>query len=227
MRNRGPIFTLLAVGGLAAVLFGVNMANTSNTSNTSNTAGGYQPAGPAIATATPSTPPATATATPPADETDEAAYAGRTSRNEAAIAIAVKDGKAVAYFCDGKRAEAWLTGRVSGGTLTLAGKKGASLTGTVAGDASSGTVRVGGKSWPYSAKIAKAPAGLYRGDAAIRGVQNRIGWIVLQDGEQVGIRNAGGDPTPAPELDPTADAVMVDGTQVPVETVSGSDGDSM
>ena len=40
----------------------------------------------------------------------EKAYAGRTAGNEVTVAIAVKDGRAVGYVCDGKKIEAWLEG---------------------------------------------------------------------------------------------------------------------
>ena len=43
------------------------------------------------------------------------------------IAIAVKDGKAIAYVCDGKKIEAWLDGTLQGDTLALTGKGGASV----------------------------------------------------------------------------------------------------
>jgi len=221
MHNRGPIVTLLAVGGLALVLFGVNMASIGDP------VAEPAPAGAAVtATASPSataSPTAARTATPSATAPAEAAYAGRTSGNEAAVAIAVKAGKAVAYVCDGKRAEAWLQGTLTDGKLTLQGKGGAALTGTVEGSAVFGTVRVGGISWPYSAQVAKRPAGLYRADAAIRGVQNRIGWIVLQDGRQVGIRAAAEGPAPAPPLNPGEGAVTLDGIRVPVQSITGGE----
>jgi len=46
------------------------------------------------------------------------------------VTIAVKDGKGVAYVCDGKRVEAWLEGALDGDKLTLSGKT-SSLTATV------------------------------------------------------------------------------------------------
>jgi hypothetical protein len=225
MNNRRPIVTLSVVVGLAMMLFGVNMANTGDTVSPPGSQPGSQPgpAGGATATASPSAP-ATPTATPtPAAAALEAAYAGRTSGNEAAIAIAVKAGKAVAYVCDGRRVEAWLTGTLSGSKLTLKGKRGALLSGTVDGGAVFGTVRLAGTSWPYSAQVAKRPAGLYRADAAVRGVRNRIGWIVLQDGRQVGIRDEAGSASPAPNLDPDAGTVTVDGANLPVQSIAGDE----
>jgi hypothetical protein len=57
----------------------------------------------------------------------------------------------------------------------------------------------------------------------LNGISTRIGWIVLPDGSQVGIRNDGGTRTPAPTLDPaTAQARDVNGEVVQADRVSGS-----
>jgi len=85
--------------------------------------------------ATPTTPGVTTAPPPPATTTAPATaakvtYAGSTVGGQASIAIAVADGHAVAYLCDGQRAEAWLQGTANDGKLNLAGTGGASLTGT-------------------------------------------------------------------------------------------------
>ncbi len=141
------------------------------------------------------------------------------------VAIAVKDGRAVGYICDGKKTEAWLDGTVSGSDLALKSKDGTStIEGTVDDAKSFGTVAVGGKQWPFAAQAAKAPAGLYEGRAQVRGVINRIGWIVLQDGTQTGMRDQGTEKIAPPVLDPAhPDAVVVDGVPVTVRTVGGGD----
>ena len=45
----------------------------------------------------------------------EKAYTGRSSGDEVSVAIAVKDGRAVGYVCDGKKIESWLEGTLAGG----------------------------------------------------------------------------------------------------------------
>jgi hypothetical protein len=227
MNNRGPLLTLSAVVGLAVVLFGVNMASTGDTA-------GQQPSEYGTTTATPEgTAPATtaaATPTPTATATEaatgaggfEGTYAGRTAGGEATVAIAAKDGRAVAYLCDGRRLEAWLQGSVSGNQLTLSGR-GGSINGTLRGNALFGTIELGGKSWPYSAQPAERPAGLYRADATVRGVQRRIGWIVLQDGRQVGVESAGTTTSAAPTLDAERREATVDGVRVEAESVDGDE----
>jgi hypothetical protein len=137
----------------------------------------------------------------------------------------VKDGRAVGYICDGKKTEAWLEGTVSGSDLALKSKDGKStIAGTVDDTKSLGTVAVGGKQWPFAAQAAKAPAGLYEGRVSVKGVVNRIGWIVLQDGTQTGLRDRGPETIPAPVLDPAhPDAVVVDGVPVAVRTIGGAD----
>ena len=66
-------------------------------------------------------------------ETVRAVYAGRSSGNEVALAVSTDGSKATAYVCNGKTLEAWLQGSVQGDQVTLAGRDGASLTGTLSG----------------------------------------------------------------------------------------------
>ncbi|MGH3696868.1 MAG: hypothetical protein ACRDRX_23290 [Pseudonocardiaceae bacterium] len=208
MSNRGPIITLLAVVGFAAVLLVLNMTIQSQT------------AGQAPATLPQA--PSVTTAPEPPSAPEQATYAGRTSGNEATIAIAVRGGDAAAYVCDGRRVEAWLEGTITDGQLSLQGARGAGATGTLGGDAVFGTVSVGGKQWPYSARLASPPAGLYQGSGPVNGAPNRIGWIVLPDGSQVGVWNNNGVRAPAPVLDPRAlRAVIVEGARIEPRPVTG------
>jgi hypothetical protein len=207
--HRGPLLTLLAVAALAAALVGVNMAGQPSPAAQPVAA----PAAPAPAPtpAPPTTPP------PPA----EAAYAGRTAGNEATIAIALKDGRAVAYLCDGKKVEAWLEGTVEGSALSLTGPDGATITGELSDGAVFGQATAKGKEWPYSAALATPPAGAYRGRVSVAGVQKRIGWNVLPDGSVTGIVSDANGSAPAPPLDPAARTASLDGVPVDVELVTG------
>jgi hypothetical protein len=203
------LLTLLAVAALAAALVGVNMAGQPSPAAQPVAA----PAAPAPAPtpAPPTTPP------PPA----EAAYAGRTAGNEATIAIALKDGRAVAYLCDGKKVEAWLEGTVEGSALSLTGPDGATITGELSDGAVFGQATAKGKEWPYSAALATPPAGAYRGRVSVAGVQKRIGWNVLPDGSVTGIVSDANGSAPAPPLDPAARTASLDGVPVDVELVTG------
>jgi hypothetical protein len=220
MKRYAPLLTLFAVAVLGGALFLLNTAN--DPANQTVNAGPVAIATPTTAVEQPAAPPTTESP-PPA--VAERAYTGRSSGNEVTVAIAVKDGRAVAYVCDGKKIEAWLEGTVSGKDVTLKSADGGStITGTVDEAASLGTVAVQGKQWPYSAKAVVAPAGLYEGRANIKGVANRIGWIVLNDGTQTGNRNAGGELQAAPPLDPTRlNGVVIDGAPVTVTPIGGGD----
>jgi hypothetical protein len=154
------------------------------------------------------------------------AWTGRSSGNEVTVAIAVKDGRAVAYVCDGKKVEAWLEGTLQGDQLSLQGKNGASLDGEVNAAAAFGTVAAKGASWPYSAEAVVAPAGLYEGRGNIDGVATRIGWIVTNDGAVTGLRQVADspEPLPAPAFDPSSpDTVVVDGVAIDVRPIGGAD----
>jgi hypothetical protein len=216
MKKYAPLLTLAVVAVLAGTLLAVNVATTPTSGEAASVA---------TTTAAAETPAPAATpepaAAPPA--VAEKVYAGRSSGNEVTVAVAIKDGKAVAYICDGKKVEAWLQGALAGANLTLTSANGAKITGTVDEKGSFGTVAVGGKEWPYSAKAVQAPQGLYQGRSDVRGVAAKIGWIVLPDG-QVGIETSAGVSEPAPPLDPAnLGGVVIDGSPVTVTALTGTD----
>ena len=223
MRRFAPLLTLLAVAVLGGALLTINVVNSPTTAT--GTPAAAAASQPAVAAAPPPAAPPATSAPPAAPAVAEKAYAGRSAGNEVTVAIAVKDGRAVGYVCDGKKIEAWLEGTLSGSDLALKSKDGKSTIAATADDKQSfGTVAVSGKEWPFAAKAASSPAGLYEGRAQVRGVLNRIGWIRLQDGSQTGVWNRGADKVAAPVLDPARpDAVVVDGVPVTVRTIGGAD----
>ena len=229
MNRYSPIVTLLAVVLLGAGLLGVTVV--SNPGDTANEAPGETaaPAGQAAA-ALPGVPryrplrrrrcrPPDAPADAPA--VVEKAYTGRSAGDEVTVAVAVKDGKAVAYVCDGEKVEAWREGTLTGETLALSGKTG-TVTGTVDDKAAFGTVVVDGAEWPFSAQGVAAPAGLYEGRGLLRGVAARVGWIVEDDGTVTGVLTAGGESRRAPVLDLDAPgATTLEGRPVAVTAIAG------
>ncbi|MBL8925778.1 MAG: hypothetical protein JNM77_06010 [Pseudonocardia sp.] len=224
MKKYAPLATLVAVVLLGAGLLVVNMI-----SNPAKETGTAAPAGvTSAAAAAPSEPavaaPAPVAPAPAAPAVAEKAYTGRSSGNEVTVAIAVKNGKAVAYACDGKKTEAWLEGTVTGDTLSLSGKT-SSLTGTLDDTATFGTITVDGKEWPFSAKGVSSPAGLYEGRGTLAGVATRVGWIVEDNGNVTGVKSANGTREPAPPLNPADPAATtINGTPV---TVTALDGDAV
>jgi hypothetical protein len=211
-----PLITLGAVAALGGGLLLVNAAGA--------------PPGPApdpAAAATVAAAAAPAPQAPPAPVAPavaEAAFAGRSAGDEVTVAIAVQDGRAVGYVCDGEEVEAWLEGTLTGEELRLTGADDATaLTATVTGTAVLGAVSVDGRERPFAAQGVAAPAGLYEGRADVRGVATRIGWIVDGEGEVTGVANAGGQRRPAPDLDPTDPDVTIGGVPVEVTPLDGGD----
>jgi serine/threonine-protein kinase len=215
---RGPLITLLT-GLLLALVLGVLSANAASSDASRNDA-----AAPPATSAPP--PPATSAPPPPATTAPttalRAAYAGRVDGGAASIAIAVRDGGAIAYVCDGRRIEAWLLGTATNGKLNLSGEGNSTLTGTFDKDSAEGTVRAGGKNWTLDVPVAKKPSGLYRSTADIRNARVVTGWIVLSDGEQVGIANTDGALAPAPRLDVTDGSATVNGAKVTADAIDGT-----
>ena len=146
-------------------------------------------------------------------------YAGRTRDDSAAIAVAVLGEKAAAYLCDGRNVESWLRGTVDEDEIKLESKDGAKLEAKLDGDRLKGTIEVNDEKLRFDIAEAKKPAGLYRA----KGSKTTIGWIVLPDGSQVGIQTTGEESSAAPELDPDAPQVTVDGEQLDAEPVSGDE----
>lgn len=226
MKRNGPLITLLAGLALAAVLITVNLTVNAPRDDDPDPAG----FGAAAPTATAAAPASEAPATsPPADPPPSeaaakvnAVWAGTVDGGGATIAIAVTDGVAVAYLCDGRKAEVWLQGTAAAGKLELAGAKGATLTGTFGGGKAAGTVAAAGRAWKFTAPAVKKPSGLYRATATVRGAKVVGGWIVLPDGSQVGVVSVDGQPGPAPAIDPATGAVTVDGAALTATPVTGA-----
>ncbi|MXM68716.1 hypothetical protein GR925_36230 [Streptomyces sp. HUCO-GS316] len=219
MKRSGPLLTLLA--GLLLGLFMLSLNATTGTKTASST---YQdepsPSPTPKKTVTSPAPPPTPS--PSRSPVPNADYAGRTDDDSSAVAVTLRDGKAIAYFCDGRDKESWLKGDVrDDGSMRLTGKGDAELNGTLkAGKRIRGTVDIGGGHYAFTADKAKKPSGLYRATAAVRGAKIDGGWIVLRDGTQVGILTRDGEPSPAPRIDPETGVVTVDGQQLTARPVT-------
>lgn len=217
MKRSGPLFTLL--GGLLLALLMLSLNATTGTSTTSS-AGGEKPA----TKVSPSpAPDPTKTTTPPGPSPSppgNADYAGRTDDDSAAVAVSLRDGRAIAYFCDGRDQESWLKGDVKAdGTMRLTSQRGGVLNGELKGSRISGTVDMGQQEYGFTADKALKPSGLYRATDSVRGAEIDGGWIVLPDGQQVGIVKRDGTPSAAPRIDPETGAVTVDGQQLTARPV--------
>lgn len=221
MKRSGPLFTLLA--GLLVGLFMLSLNATTGEKTTSSSVD----QSPSTKASPSPTPTKTATSPSPSPSPSKvpvpnADYAGRTDDDSSAIAVTLRDGRAIAYFCDGRDKESWLKGDVEDdGTMKLTAKGGAVLNGTLKeGKRISGTVDIGGGHYTFTADKAIKPSGLYRATATVRDAKFDGGWIVLKDGTQVGILKKDGKPSPAPEIDPETGVVTVDGQQLTARPVT-------
>ena len=219
MKRKGPILTLAAGVVLAAVLMLLNL----NATRTNNTAASTTDTATTATTApapAPTTPAPTQAATVPAGP--PVTYAGNVVGGGATIAIAVKDGKAIAYLCDGRSAEAWLQGTAQNGALNLTGADAASLTGTYANGVANGVVTAVGRDFSFSVGTVEPPSGLYRASATVASAQIIDGWIVLADGTQVGTQRKGTTITAAPRLNLPAKTAVVDGVTINATMLDGT-----
>jgi hypothetical protein len=160
---------------------------------------------PTEVTASPSPEPSETEAAEAADPTPKKVdYAGVVQGNGGLIAISIRNGKAIAYFCDG-RIESWLKGTAENNTLTLEGKN-SLLTAALGGGKAQGRIQVGKAKWRFVSPVVKKPSGLYRASAVVRGAKIVGGWILLPNGQEVGrLSIGGGNGEPAPTYTPGTD----------------------
>jgi hypothetical protein len=217
MTSRTPLITLGIVVAFVVLLLGANTALVSRPPSSPQAI-----AASAAASTAGASPPAAAPA--PAAAPVQGVFAGRTSDGAIPVAIAVNGDKAAAYLCDGHAIEAWLQGTVTGTSMSLQGKDGAALTGSVNGDALFGSLNAAGQpSVPFSAAASKPPAGVFQYRKEVNGLATRVGWVVLPDGTQAGIADNGPTRSPAPRLDPATGSFTADGVTATATAVAGTD----
>jgi hypothetical protein len=222
VKHRSPLITLAAVALAFVIMFTVNMLSGPPGSSSTGTVGPSAAATTAAATeqTAPATPSVSASETAEDSEFPEkVVYAGRTDDGPAAIAVAVLGNQAAAYVCDGRNVESWFRGSVDGGRISLKSKSGEMLRAELDGDHIKGTVQIKNDTQKFEINEASKPAGLYRA----RGSETTIGWIVLEDGSQVGVQITGTESTAAPQLDPENPQVMVDGQSLDAAAVNGDE----
>ncbi|MEU0786046.1 hypothetical protein ABZ341_31245 [Streptomyces sp. NPDC006173] len=235
MKRPGPLLTLLAGLVLGVFLLSLNAATGTRTASADqkNPPGAtVSPAAPG-ASASPSSPDPSSpsprsspssspSSSPTVRPVPDADYAGRTDDDSSAVAVSLRDGKAIAYFCDGHDKESWLKGDVgSDGAMKLTGRDGAELNGTLKdGRRIRGTVDLGGRRYGFTADRAVKPSGLYRATSTVRGAKIDGGWIVLPGGKQVGVVDRDGTPSKAPAIDPETGAVTIDGRKIVARPVT-------
>jgi hypothetical protein len=232
MKLNGPIVTLLAGVVVGAGLLVANLTLTGN-SDTANPVAASAPAASASVSPTPSvsaSPAAAIKVSAPSSAAAVATYAGHVYNGNVkggSLSIVIKGDTAIAYLCDGK-IEAWLWGKVSGTSLSLKNKDGATLVATRGGGKVTGRITAAGGTWTFALPSVKKPSGLYRSTAKIRGANVVTGWVVLPDGSQVGMSRSGAAASPAPPIDLGTGQVTIQGMQVtagladPNEVASGS-----
>ncbi|MFG2956816.1 hypothetical protein ACGF5O_24220 [Streptomyces sp. NPDC048291] len=208
MKHPGPLLTLLA-----GLLLGLLTLTLDATAGTSRASSSYQEKPPSPTPTSSTASPAPAASSPSPSRIADASYAGRTDDDSSSVAVSVRGGRAIAYFCDGRSRESWLKGPVlADGSMRLTGGHGAALNGTLRdGVRIRGTVDLDGGHYAFTAPRAVKGSGLYRATATVRGAKVEGGWIVLADGRQVGIVDREGTPSSAPRIDPETGAVTVDG----------------
>jgi len=225
MKRNGPLITLLAGLAVAAVLLTLSFTAARNARSTNAAQNDAAQVGAGAAPTASESGAATAPTSAPAEAAPlvgPVTYAGKVEGGKVQLAIAAKDGKVVAYLCDGKSVEQWLQGTAAGGEMSLTGKNEGSLTGSYGNGVVTGTVTSKGRKWTFRVPTVKPPSGLYRATANVRNATVVAGWIYV-NGQQVGIMTTNaGEPREAPLLDPNSGTATLDGTTLYATAIDGT-----
>jgi hypothetical protein len=113
-------------------------------------------------------------------------------------------GWAEAYASDGQHVSEWFEGPISNKTVDVLAADGAHLKAALESTGASGTVQIGsGAVLTFTITQVTRPAGLYRVKQQVGEVVYLGGWVLLPDGQQVGvIETSAQHNLPAPRLDP-------------------------
>lgn len=241
MKRNTPLITLLTGAALGVVLLVASMLQTpaktpagysSTVTPSSASPATSAPAAPASSPA-PASASASPTATPYAAAPAKATYAGKSNNGGATIAIVVYNGQVIAYVCNGSTIDAWFSGPASSdGKVTLTGKNNATLTAAYGVGEMTGDVTAHGTDFDFGVDtVSKSSgAGLYQTTAKVGGDTVKAGWIVLDDGTQIGSlepNSTSANPSAqrAPRLDLATLTATYNGTvlhAVRVSSVTGS-----
>jgi hypothetical protein len=239
MKRNTPLITLLTGAALGVVLLVASMLQTPTTapagysSTVTPSSGSPASSAPAAPASSPAPSSASPTATPYAAAPAKATYAGKSNSGGATIAIVVYNGQVIAYVCNGSTIDAWFSGPASSdGKVTLTGKDNATLTAAYGVGQMTGDVTAHGTDFDFGVDtVSKSSgAGLYQTTAKVGGDTVKAGWIVLDDGTQIGsLEPDSTSATPsavsAPRLDLTTRTATYKGTvlhAIPVSSVTGS-----
>ena len=244
MKRNTPLITLLAGAALGVVLLVASMLTTPSSAQPNYSAAAASSATPAESSASaptesseaPEPAESSATASAPAAAPSPARttptradFTGRVGGGGGSVAVAVHGDKAIAYVCNGSTVEGWMRGTVKGTKLVLTGKNNAHLTATYHAGKVTGDVKAHGTDYSFSAPTATKSSGLYEATVSVQGKTIKAGWIVLNDGTQIGSLETDADSAEnavtAPKLDlATMTARLGDLVlhAVPVDGVTGS-----
>jgi hypothetical protein len=102
-----------------------------------------------------------------------------------AMAITVQGDQVAAYACNGTNDEAWFFGTRKDGVMNLTSKFMDTMTASYTGAELTGTLTMNNVPQAFAARLAAEPAGIYT--AEMNG--QRATWIVMPDGQAMGIQN--------------------------------------
>jgi serine/threonine-protein kinase len=248
MKRNTPLITLLVGAALGVVLLVATMLATPSSAlpasysaaAASSTAPAPSSPAPAESSEAPeqsaepaeSSPAAAPSPVPARTTPTRADFVGRVGGGGGSVAVAVHGDKAIAYVCNGSTVEGWMRGKVAGDKLVLTGKNQTHLTASYHAGKVTGDVEAHDTDYSFSvstvSKSTSKSSGLYQATAVVQGKTIKVGWIVQDDGTQVGsleLNESGDTAVTAPKLDVATMTARIGNVvlhAVPVSGVTGS-----
>jgi hypothetical protein len=119
-------------------------------------------------------------------------FVGTLPGTEALIGVVIGKSSAVAYLCDSKKLEQWLTGVASEGVLALESEQGSTLVARRSGNKLRGTVVLAdNQTLAFDAVKATGKAGVFRKGDTVKGITLSQTWVRLADGTTKGASGIG------------------------------------
>lgn len=150
-------------------------------------------------------------------------YAGTVEGTDAYLAVVAGSQAVVAFATDGATFGEPFGGARDGDQADLESRSGATLSADITDDAVTGTVEFEGEEHPIALEPTEGPAGLYRAGGEVGDLPVWIGWVVLNDGSQLGAANTTDGIVEPPSVDTETGTITFDDVTAEVAKVEPDD----
>ena len=150
-------------------------------------------------------------------------FVGTVEGTDAYLAVVAGSQAVVAFATDGSTFSLPFGGARDGDQVDLESRDGSTLSAEIAGDGVSGTIVVDGDEHAVSLEPTDGDAGLYRAAGEVGDNPVWVGWVVLNDGSQLGAANTADGIVEPPTVDTETSTIAVGDVTAEVAKVEPDD----